>query len=231
MSVEPSVARPPVSPWNRLNLRCNPFGEPPTEEAGGLVVLPAEEELVEPLGRGCSAVQVLGDCGRGKTARLRLLEHRFPGAPYVYLAEDRPPPPLPEVRPRRAGGPALLLDEAQRLPRRRRRLLFRRAARSGASLALAGHVDLRSELEAAGLDVWTVRAGSLGVDHLLRIVERRLRWARSAPGPVPTPGRGRARWLVARFGDDLRSLLDHLYEDYQDRLGRWEERASWRSAS
>lgn len=237
MAAESLASVASVSPWRRLNLCRNPFGEPPAEEAGDLVVLPQAEELVAPLGRPRSVVQILGECGRGKTARMRFLERRFPGTPYVYLAENEPLPELPEIEPRSKGGPALLLDEAQRLPRRRRRRLFRRAARLGASLALASHEDLAAELDAHGFQSRTVRVHGLTVDHLLSIVERRLEWARAAPGPVPGLDRDAPRQLLERFGDDLRSLLDHLYEDYQNRLGRLdstdrtEEDDPWQSAS
>lgn len=230
MAGAPPISVGSVSPWRRLNLRRNPFGEPPSDEAGDLVVLPEAEELVAPLRRSRSVVQILGACGRGKTARMRFLEQRFPATPYVYLAEDEPLPELPEIKPRSGGGPALLLDEAQRLPRRRRRRLFRRAARVGASLALASHEDLTAELETCGLESRTIRIQGLTVDHLSRIVERRLAWARAAPGPVPGLGRDDAGQLLERFGDDLRSLLDHLYEDYQDRLDRTKENDPWRSA-
>lgn len=47
MTEKTSRAGGAVSPWRRLNLRRNPFGEPPAEEAGDLVVLPATVELGE----------------------------------------------------------------------------------------------------------------------------------------------------------------------------------------
>lgn len=230
MSTAASTRRARSSPWARLNLRHNPFGEPTPAEEAALLVVPGSQALAEAVRTPGTALQMLGECGRGKTARLRLLEHRFPGAPYVYLPEDGPLPALPRLRRRAGGGPALLLDEAQRLPRRHLRRLSRHAARSGTSLALATHRDLARELAAAGLRVATVRVEGLEVEHLLAIVGRRLRWARAAPGPVPELDRESARRLVERFGDDLRALLDHLYELYQDHLDRPEEDTPWRSA-
>lgn len=230
MAGEPADPYRLVSPWRRFHLRRNPFGEPPAEDAGDLVVLPDGEDLVRTLRRPGAAIQILGHQGRGKTARMRFLQRRFPECPYVYLAEDEPLPDLPKIEPRSGGGPALLLDEAQRLPPRRRRRLFRRTARVGAALALTSHEDLAREMEAGGLTTRTVRVEGLTVDHLLAVVERRLEWARAAPGPIPGLDRTDARRLVDRFGDDLRSLLDHLYETYQDRLHRHEEETPWRSA-
>lgn len=211
---------PVVSPWARLGLRRNPFGEPPPEDAGALIVAPEVEGLAEHLRRAGSAVQVLGQEGRGKTARLRALGLRFPAAPYAYLPEDGPLPELPRVGKAKPSVPALLLDEAQRLPRRRRRRLFRTLAERGATLGLASHQDLRRELEDAGLGVETTVAAGLDPERLLAIVERRLEWARleRADRPPPRPSHAQAEELIRRFGDDLRGLLDHLYEVYQERL-------------
>lgn len=219
------------SPWKRLNLRWNPFGEPRPTEAGKLVVIDRPFALVGPLLRERSVVQLVGECGRGKTARLRLLEERFPGVPYVYLAEDEPLPELPAPRARGGGGPALLLDEAQRLPRPRRRELFRLAAASGAALAIASHRDLEAEIEGEDLEAHTFRLRGLDLDHLQRIVARRLDWARAAPGPVPELDRSIAARLLESFGDDLRSLLDELYEIYQSRATGGEDEIRWRSVS
>lgn len=208
------------SPWARLNLRHNPFGEPEPDEIPQLVVAPEVEELVARLRRARSAVQVLGASGRGKTARLRAIGRSFPDRPYVYLPQDGPLPGLPSFEDARPGEPALLLDEAQRLPRRKRRRLWRRIAARGASLAVAAHEDLAGELRAAGLSPRTVVVAGLDPERLAAIVDRRLEWARLEPGALPRPGTALCRSSIDRCGDDLRAILDHLYELYQDHLNR-----------
>ena len=197
-------------------------------EVADLIVLPEERDLVRILGQPRAAIQILGEAGRGKTARLRLLERRFAGVPYVYLGDDEPVPDLPGISPRKGGGPALLLDEAQRLPRRLRRRLFRQVADCGSSLAVASHEDFSLELESAGLAVETISVSGLEVERLLSIANLRIESAREDLGPLPSLSREAARELIEVYGDDLRSLLDRLYEDYQELLRRSEEE-TWRS--
>lgn len=208
----PVAAPLPVSPWAAWGLRRNPFGEPPREEAGGLVVMPELDEVVAHVGAAPAALQLLGDAGRGKTARLARLGSAFPGSVYVYLPEDGPRPAIPDL----VSVPlALRLDEAQRLPRRRRRRLFREAARKGLSLAIASHEDLGAELEGAGLAVKTRVVAGLDAAQLRAIVARRLEWASARVCRVPVLDDATAERLLERFGDDLRSLLDHLYDLFQ----------------
>lgn len=223
----------PISPWARLNLRHNPFGEPEPDETPHLVVAPEVEELVAWLRRARGAVQVLGAAGRGKTARLRAIGRSSPDRPYVYLPQGGPLPRLPSLDDARPGEPALLLDEAQRLPQRKRRRLLRRIAARGASLAVASHEDLAGELRAAGLFPRTVVVAGLDPERLAEIVDRRLEWARLEPGGLPRPDAALRRVLIDRCGDDLRAILDHLYELYQDHLNRGIDGGTprWPSAS
>ncbi len=219
-----------VLPWSRLGLRWNPFGEPPQDEVASLIVLKGEDELAALLRRPRTVVQIMGEAGRGKTARLRRLQSHFPTAPYIYLGEDEPLPEIPPLIARPLGGPALLLDEAQRLPRRRRQRLFREARRAGASLVIATHQNLSNELDGADLFVESITVQGLDPHGLLAILERRIDWARMSGGRPPRLTIDEARELSMRFGDDLRSLLDQLYEDYQHLLNERGETNRWRNA-
>jgi hypothetical protein len=204
----------PVSPWLRLGLCWNPFGEPPPEDLAALIVSNSSESPEDWLRQPCTAQQYLGDAGRGKTARLRRLGALFPDVPYLYLAEDAPPPAMPH--PATASGPvALLLDEAQRLPARRRRRLFAAVARARRSLVLATHVDLSGELGAAGLACRTAVIAGLGADDLLAILHRRIAWAQADHASPVLPQLADAQRLIVEFGDDVRAILDHLYGLYQ----------------
>ena len=44
------------------------------------------------------AIEFIGDCGRGKSTRLRWLQSRLPQSTYVYLPEDAPVPAIPDRR-------------------------------------------------------------------------------------------------------------------------------------
>lgn len=193
----------PATPWATWNLRRNPFGEPPSEDLPGLVVADVEG-LLEWLGRPGHALQFIGAAGRGKSSHLQALRGQVPHVPYVYLAEG-------EDRMRPFEGAQLLLDEAQRLPRRRRRRLF-----GGLGwLALATHEDLTRDLEATGWVVRTIEVGGLSRERLQAVVARRLEWARRGPGPIPRVRASAIEMLLQRHGDDLRSILDDLYEATQ----------------
>lgn len=152
-----------------------------------------------------SAVQLIGDAGRGKTTHLLSLHHRLPDSAYVYLPEDEPCPAIP------AGNP-LLIDEAQRLPRAVRRAVIR----SELPLVLATHRDLTSTLRRGGYQVLTRRIGGEPDPRRLRkLLNRRVRWCRLNDGPVPELSQADARDLVARFGSDIRAIEAFLYDRVQ----------------
>ena len=195
--------------FGHLNLRRNPFGEPPARAWAGLAVVePIVDELARRLATPGFAVQVLGDAGRGKSTFLRVLHARFSDLPYTYLAEGEPPPPIPQA-------PIVFVDEAQRLaPRVRARLFSRRA-----SFALASHADHERELGRAGVEVLAERVGALTSAKLVRICRRRIEWARRGAGPVPEVPASAAEQLIDQHGDDLRAIGDHLYEVFQTMTG------------
>ena len=155
-----------------------------------------------------SALQLIGECGRGKTTRMLALLRWLPEATYVYLPEDGGCPAIP------AGDP-LLIDEAQRLPRRVRRSVFE----TGLPLVLATHRDLRRPLQRAGYQVHTERIGESNDEQLIvRSLNRRIEASRLREGAVPVLTHDDAHWLVARFGDDLRSIESYLYDRVQNQV-------------
>jgi hypothetical protein len=205
-----------VSPWFPLNLNRNPFGEPPVAELPSLIVT-ENTGLFRWFGSPRRAVQFIGDAGRGKTAHLHALRAGYPGDPYLYLGEELPLPPVPPVA-------RLFLDEAQRLPPRSRRRVFRRIP----SIALATHQDLEKELVQAGHEVRTVRVSGLTATRLQSILSRRLEWARREPGEIPEVGADAAWRLLERHGDDLRGIIDLLYEKYQQMATGRDLPAEWK---
>jgi hypothetical protein len=184
-------------PFAHLNLRFNPFGEATPEERARLAVV----ELPD-LG-SADVVQLLGDCGRGKTTHLLALGARQPGAVYERLDEG-------QDRCRSAVPPSglFLLDEAQRL----RPWALRRLLRREGPVALGTHVDLSA---AAGRPLPTIRLQGLDAARLRAIVERRLEWARRGAGPVPVVPDRTLHALIERHGDDLRAIEGRLYDAVQ----------------
>lgn len=194
---------PSTRPYAHLNLTRNPFGEPAMAERAPLVVAEIAA-AVERLRQPGFAIQFLGEAGRGKTSHLLAIRASFPGAPYVHVGEGE--------RPRIPHGAPLFLDETQRIPAWRRRFLFRRPV----SFAIGTHEDHAQELRAAGLEVVTVEpARELTRTRLEAILTRRIEWARRGPGPLPRIPPRTVEALVARAGDDVRTMEHLLYEAFQ----------------
>lgn len=187
-------------PYEHLNLRFNPFGEPTYDEWAQLAVVDAA-----PIQRG-EIRQVLGRCGRGKTTYLLALRRRHPESRYVRVD---PPPEKPQRLPPPRETPLLLLDEAQALKER----VLKRALRRYETVVFTSHVDYTS-LSPRPLE--TLRLAGLSQEKLALVIERRLQWARRGPGRIPQITKSTMDTLLRRWGDDLRAILDALYDAVQD---------------
>ncbi len=190
--------------FQQLNLRWNPFGQPEPEDIPRLAVVDVEP-LVPRLKLPGFAVQYLGEAGRGKSTHLAALHAYFPDMPYLRFPENTKIPPIPEA-------PVLFLDETQRLPAHLRQRLFTRRA----SFALGTHQDHAEELERAGVQTVTIRLQGLAPERLAQIVARRIEWARRGPGLVPRVPAAVLVRLIEQYGDDLASILDRLYVEFQE---------------
>ncbi|TWU20658.1 hypothetical protein Pla52o_45370 [Novipirellula galeiformis] len=216
MNSTPSVDRPipPLEsrhghrgglPWAWCNLWRNPFGELTREERAELAVVDVAELAAGVQGEK-AAVQLIGDCGRGKTTRMLALWRHFPDASYVYLDEDLPCGAIAEGNP-------LLIDEAQRLPRK----VMHRIFAVGLPLVLATHRDLTRALKKAGYRVTTYHLGDTNDARLvLESANRRIEASRLGPGSVPNLSLQDANELVSRFGSDIRGIEGYLYEQVQN---------------
>lgn len=191
-------------PWARCNLRRNPFGELTPQERAEVAVVDVEA-IARRVERTGKAVQLIGDCGRGKTTRMLALARRLPGASYVYLPEDGPCPPIAEGSP-------LLIDEAQRLPR----AAWRRVFATGLPLVLATHRNMKRLLRRFGYAVHTEWIGEGNTPELIcRLLNRRMEAARLRPGPIPVISMDDADRLFKNFGSDIRGIENYLYERVQ----------------
>ena len=190
-------------PWASCNLRRNPFGELTRSERAEISVVDVGE-MARLVADGV-AIQLVGDCGRGKTTRMLALLRHFPNSTYAYLPEDGPCPVI-------ARGCPTLIDEAQRMSRSVRRAVFSQRP----ALVLATHCDLSRKLRRFGYQVHTRHIGDDNTCELVhQIMNRRIAASRLAKGPVPTFPRSVASSLVQRFGSNIRAMESHLYEQVQ----------------
>lgn len=199
-----------------LGLRHNPFGEPPLEDLPSLLVSPHIDHLDALLTDHAAhrvTLQLIGDCGRGKSASMRALYARHPDARWIYLSDFAPPPPLPWQWLSKPGA-VLFVDESQRLSWLTRQRLFI----SRCNLVLGTHENHMHERFARwrGRHVHTHEVGGLDAPRLRAILERRIAWASNTPRHEPRTGltisEELLEELLARHGDDLRAILDTTYE-------------------
>jgi hypothetical protein len=205
----------PVSPFAKLGLYRNPFGELTREERAELAVVDVDGIVSFLQGKFRRAVQFLGDCGYGKTTHLLAIQAAVSGAVFVYFPEKGPRPNLPQDQPaQRHPLPMLLIDEAQRMGWRRRRQMM---AWSG-PLAIATHADLSPQLERAGFEVLRVNvAAPKRPSELATILNRRVEASRLTSGKVKPPQieLQDAEALIAKYASNLRAIEQELFERYQ----------------
>lgn len=192
------------SPYARMALRRNPFGELTRDERAMLAVVDVAP-WIELLKSAATVLQFIGEKGHGKTTHLLAIHRAIPDASYVYLPEEGPPPSIPSTRP-------LLVDEAQRLGRFVRWRVFRR----GGPLVLGTHRDFTAELRKAGLQVVTVDVeAQQSPERLAQILNQRITASCLANAEVPRITIDQAKELQRRFGGDIRAVESHLYDLFQ----------------
>lgn len=204
--IKPNGKYPAIEwlPWARFNLHRNPFGELTTDERSELAVVQVDY-LIEMIREPKCAVQFIGECGRGKTTRMLKLRSHLPESSYTYIPEQPPCPPIVLGNP-------ILIDEAQRLSRAARRSVFD----SGFSLVLATHKDLGRALRKYGYRVHTEHIGKGNSPELVcQLLNRRIEASRLQGGSIPVLSIADAESLVAKYGNDIRSMENSLYVRFQ----------------
>ena len=211
-----------ASPFARLGLFRNPFGELTRVERAELAIVDVDEYLVW-LESERAALQILGPCGHGKTTHLLAIEsawrHRGCDCHYVYFPEEGHQPQLPRHRP-------LLVDEAQRMGFWRRRELLR----GSGPIVLGTHVDLTSSLVKSGFHVQSLNLShATKPERLAEILRRRFEASRISNEPMSRSGGhpvivadhplcltlDQVVELQRRFGSNIRFIEHILYEAFQ----------------
>jgi hypothetical protein len=186
-----------------LNLRHNPFGELTAETRARLAVVDIEP-LLPLLGRERQAIVFTGPQGHGKSTRLAALHEHKAEAPRVHVFPGEHPP-LPLAR-------WVFVDGLDFLSARERRYL----ARGNCCLAGTSHRDLKRPLARLGYRVRRVEVRETPLDTLQCLLRRRIEDARRGDGPIPILGTEQVRGLQRRFDHDIRTIIHHLYDEFQD---------------
>jgi len=207
------------SPYARLKLTRNPFGELAVEERAELALVDLDG-LGQWLEQPRSALQILGPSGHGKTTHLFALKKRLPHCPYVYFPDTGEQPLCPPQRP-------LLVDEAQRVQWWRRRQLLR----GPGPLVIATHVDWTVRLQRAGFCVHTIDVGlPQSPEKLQQMLNRRILASAYLPSqeiacskadPADADHhplcltRAQVVDLQQRCGSNIRLIEHYLYDIFQ----------------
>ena len=203
------------SPYSVFNLRRNPFGELTRVERAELAVVEDMDEWLEALADTRTAMQIVGDCGFGKTTHLLAIEQRLASAKYVYYPEVGPRPPLPRERP-------VLVDEADRMGWR----LHLQLLRNGGPIVIGTHVDYSWRLRLAGFRVKTVNVQRpKDPVEIAKILNRRIEASRLAEDlPIPLVDARFAEQLQRKYDSNLRRIEHFLYKRFQLSIS---EQSSW----
>ncbi len=189
--------------FENLNLRFNPFGELSSLERkqvayvniDGLAGYMADE-------RTC--IQFIADHGRGKTTHLLALHKQCEEFPFIRLHID-------EV-PKFEVADKYFIDSIENLSLFQRLKVYKKYKR----LAVTTHRDLSWELRLSGFKVKTICVSTQSTQALLCIFQRRIEFARRNAGKVPELTVQQVDGLKLRYGDDIRSMEDELYEYFQN---------------
>ena len=148
------------------------------------------------------AVQLIGNCGNGKTTRM-LAFISTPNSSYVYLPEDEPCPAFQwEI-------PSLSMA---RLPRKESNSCSRQASQS------RNPRDLRKHLERYGYCKNDYHRRGEPTEHVQTGLNRRIEASRLGPGPIPKIDTDEASRLHQAHGTDIRSIERELYHQFQNQV-------------
>ena len=188
-----------MSSFSCLNLRFNPFGELDTEERKQLACVRVAD-LANYVGSPKTAIQLLGNHGRGKTTHLLALHAHFPEIPYFKIHSGQ----LISF-PKSKG---YFIDSIENISLVNRLLLYREIKH----LAFTTHKNLNLELKLMGFHVVTRRISQNDPEIIRTILQKRVEFSRETSKPIPVITLTMANELVGRFGDDIRAMEYELYQ-------------------
>jgi hypothetical protein len=199
-------------PFQRIGFECNPFRSLTREEVPRLAIIP--EEVKNVCLESAEHLQILGAAGSGKTTLLLGLcegeywDDQVPG--YEYLGEGDQ-----SYQTDMQALDVFLLDEAQRLDRSSLHRLINEA-NEGTRLVFSSHRDLSNEFRRGGLNLRSMIIETPSRVQIRDILSKRLLYFSLGDTPeVDFTGDG-IDFLFQTFGSDIRTMMDLLYEVFQD---------------
>ena len=199
-------------PFQRIGFECNPFRALNREEVPRLAIIP--EEVKNVCWKSAEHLQILGAAGSGKTTLLLGIcggaywDDQVPG--YEYLAEGDQ-----SYQTDMQAVDVFLLDEAQRLDRSSLHRLIN-SANEGTRLIFSSHRDLSNEFRRDGLNLRSVVIETSSRVQIRDILIKRLVTFSLGDSPKVDFTGDAIDFLYQTFSSDIRSMMDLLYEVFQD---------------
>jgi hypothetical protein len=199
-------------PFQRIGFECNPFRSLTREKVPRLAIIP--EEVKKVCWESADHLQILGVAGSGKTTLLlgicggEYWDDQVSG--YEYLGEDDQ-----SYQTDLQALDVYLLDEAQRLDQSSLHRLITQA-NEGPRLIFSSHRDLSSEFRRDGLNLRSVVIETPSRVQINNILFKRLFYFSLGDFPKVDFTGDAIDFLYQTFGSDIRTMIDLLYEVFQD---------------
>lgn len=190
-----------MTSFSSINLKFNPFGELDAEERREVACVDLGS-LVNEVGQSKTAIQFLGDHGRGKTTHLLALHSHYRVIPYIKV--------FPDSRISLPKSNIYFIDSIENIPFTSRLSLYKKVNH----LVFTTHKNLSIELKLMRLSVTTRRISQQSVNKLQTIFQRRVDYAKKNCGPAPDVTQDMVARLINKFGDNIRAMEHELYQHF-----------------
>lgn len=152
-------------------------------------------------------IEFLGKQGRGKTTHLRWLASHLPQYPLFLLSAESD---LEELYADDSS--IIFVDSIHHIPIYRRVALFKKKK----SIIFTTHWTRKLECAMAAKALHTIRFKGIDTEYLYKIINNRLQFAStSAITAEQYFEKKELEALIAKFGDDYRGILNHLFDNFQ----------------
>ena len=195
----------------QLNCSYNPFGGIEDDELSQVLVARTfVPEIIQDIQSGVPMViELSGKQGRGKTSHLRLISLLFPDAPRISLYDSTQIEPFWEE-----DDSLLFIDSIHHLNFFQRQKLFK----SGKTIVLTTHSRRFWEYRLAGAAYRTYVFKGISPSILKTTIQNRIHLAADIPPNDFSMQESDIQALIARFGDNYRAILNHLFEQFNQHL-------------
>lgn len=192
----------------QTQFKFNPFACILDEDVHKVIVPKIDfEELTKTIRtRSNILIEFVGKKGRGKTTHLTLANQLTPESTIFYLNKNFDTDKILECKSK-----IILIDSIHHIPIRKRNQLFR----SQKTILFTTHHSKYIEAKLAGKEIVKYAFKGLQRDELISITNKRFHLATKHKVPTPNLSSKEANKLINKYGDNIRGIINHLYDTHQ----------------